>query len=554
VLDKLRMTYHPAKKEVEFKRLSNEKELIIRKDSVLSEYMQKKGKFVLQDFGNQFFKDIFQAFDGQTVIDIEVVTTSTDFEDFSQMVEYFNESSSQKVRAKLVKRLPSMEDTYQQIVVHGKDAMQSLRKHKDEFWEFYKNSSVKELVEIFAKDIEDEIKNISEKIEKTRQSTVNLCFTGVYSSGKSSLINAILGYSIFPESIKSETAKMFKIISPTNKEKVEINFKLREHKVKMFWNGNSSTFEIDTTLYECPSRTSIQKEVNDLKGKEKHIQVGEILKHLNTNEDVTSEIEVVFPIPLDNERIKFTIYDTPGTDSNFEVHQATLQEALSNQTHSILIFVAAPDKIEGAGNNALLQYLKSAEQNDTKTSIDIGRSLFVINKADTLTDPDQRRALRSSSIKLEQDEDFSIKLSDKKLFFTAAKIGYAGKAVENKVATENDEWELETRLIPIQNEKRGCYYKYNSFASSEYATNNMIKKSDDALQLAKEKHADTEILNICSGLYALETEIKEFGEKYSSSVKAFAIIDSVEKALSKLNHNAVSLQSKNRSDIKEVEA
>ena len=51
--------------------------------------------------------------------------------------------------------------------------------------------------------------NIKEKIESMGNNKVSLCFTGVYSAGKSALINAILGYKILPEKITSETAKMF---------------------------------------------------------------------------------------------------------------------------------------------------------------------------------------------------------------------------------------------------------------------------------------------------------------------------------------------------------
>ena len=47
---KLTMKYHPAKKEVEFHRFQNGKEVAIRSDSRLTHYMNLKGKFVLQDF------------------------------------------------------------------------------------------------------------------------------------------------------------------------------------------------------------------------------------------------------------------------------------------------------------------------------------------------------------------------------------------------------------------------------------------------------------------------------------------------------------------------
>ena len=58
------MKYHPAKKEVEFQRFQNRHNIPIRPDSRLMQYMNQKGKFVLQDHGNAFFDDIANAFDG----------------------------------------------------------------------------------------------------------------------------------------------------------------------------------------------------------------------------------------------------------------------------------------------------------------------------------------------------------------------------------------------------------------------------------------------------------------------------------------------------------
>ena len=42
---------------------------------------------------------------------------------------------------------------------------------------------------------------------------------------------------------------------------------------------------------------------------------------------------------------------------------------------------------------------------------------------------------------------------------------------------------------------------------------------------------------VASGLYALEIEIREYGEKYASAVKAYSIIDGVDKALARLDRN-----------------
>lgn len=548
----LQMKYHPAKKEVLFKRFVTGKEISIRSDSKLSAYMNERGKFVLQDHGNSLFEDIADAFDGENSVHIEVVTTKNDYEDLLQMIEYYNSNGSVEITSNLLSELPDMEETYRVVRDHGEKSVAILKKHQTQFFEVpLDNESVKKCVEMFSGDMQKEVDSIREKIDSMSDNSINLCFAGVYSAGKSALINAILGYQILPEAIKSETARMFRIQSPKIGEVVRIIFSIRDSYAELLWSEKNSTFDFGAAPTEDSTRKAIQETINEYKSEPQHRQVFEILKKLNSSDDVNADIKIFFPIPLDRERVQFTIYDTPGTDSNFGEHQMVLQDALSEQTHSILVFVAAPNKTEGEGNNALLSYLKEAEKKDSKTSIDIGRSLFVINWADSIG-PDERRELQNAKIKDKSDDSFSIKLSDKKLFFTSAKVAYAAKAKSNGVATKGEEFTIKQQSDTISDEEFGRYYRQNRIATSEYATQRIHKFCDDALAAAESKNDILEVLHICSGLFALESEITAYGEKYAAAVRAFAIIDSVDKALSTMNKNAKSLERRNQEDIDNI--
>lgn len=550
----LNMKYHPAKKEVEFRRFQSETEIPIRNDSVLKKYMNKEDGFVLQDHGNAFFEDITKVFDGETIVNVQVITTRKDFEDFMQMLEYFNETSKIHINATLISELPDMDEAYKAVKYHGNEAIRILKMHESTFWNInYKNEDIKKCIDIFSKDVRIEVDSIQEKINSLNLNNINLCFTGVYSAGKSALINSILGYPILPENIKSETARMFSIQSPKNEESVRIIFYIGNSYTEIMWKDIDSVFEFVAGKTECKSRERIQTIINENREKAQYKQINEILKVLNSDDEINPDIRIYFPIPLDNDKLQFKIYDTPGTDSNFGEHQQILKDALSEQTHSILVFVAAPNKTEGEGNNALLNYLKEAEQKDSKTSIDIGRSLFVVNWADSIG-PEQRKALQSAEIKDKTDEKFSIKLSDKKLFFTSAKIAYAAKARMNGISTEDEEFEIKKNIYTIDDATHGCYYKQNRFATSELATIKMIERNEDALRKAQEENDEMKKMFICSGVYALESEIKEYGEKYASAVKTFSIIDSVDKALAKMNESAMSLEKQNHEDIKSVNA
>lgn len=556
----LKMKYHPAKKEIEFHRYRDDEEVVIESTSRLMQYMNEKGTFVLQDHGNAFFDNIAYVFDGQDSVDIQVTTTKLDYEDLVQMVNMYNaQSENCKINLTSLIELPNMETTYLEVKKCGEQAIDALESHCHNLYRIeMEGDKVKESADNFASKIHKEIQNIRGKINDLSDNRVNLCFAGVYSAGKSALINAILGYRILPESIESKTAKMFRIFSPKPGENIKISFKIQDVPSEIEWNESDQCFDFSKGPSENTVRAKIQKVINDVKeaGISQHEQIYKILWHLNgcKADEVSSEIMILFPVPLDSEKVQFAIYDTPGTDSNYEEHKKILDEALKEQSHSILIFVVKPDGLEGEGNNILLDYLKEAEKNDGKTCIDLNRSIFVINKADTVT-ADTRITLQGETIKSKTDDSLSIKLSDKKLFFVSAVYGYAARAVSKGIATEEDEEYFDEASGKL---RRGSgtkffFYRQNRCATSDYSTQRMHEKCETALHMAQESGDETTALSVGAGLYALEQEILQYGEKYAAAVKAYAIIESINGALTRLADDVTTLRQGNQQEIAEIE-
>lgn len=148
-------------------------------------------------------------------------------------------------------------------------------------------------------------------------------------------------------------------------------------------------------------------------------------------------------------------------------------------------------------------------------------------------------------------EQLDIKLSDKKVFFTTAKYAHIAAAMKNGVATKSEEKLLNFDAPKILDDEFGRYYRHDRCASSEFATKLLIDKCQKEMD-----DAGTDMIRqiwAASGLYALEMEIKEYGEKYASAVKAYSIIDGVDKALARLSRNAQSIEQQNSNDIREVE-
>ncbi len=558
----LEMKYHPAMKEVQFRRFADGQEIEIPPESGLRKFMNQKD-FVLQHQGNVFFDGLTCAFDGETCLDMNVVTTAVDYEDFEGMTDYYHHTGNSpcKIQPKLTGELPDMTETFAAVKHLGEQSTEMLKHYETAFAGRKTDSSlepsVKKSAEYYHEILQGDIDNITAKMRELNESQVSLFFTGAYSSGKSTLINAILGYRILPEAVNPKTARIFCISSPSDDRGKGIRFECSGQYMELMWDPKIHRFNMPQG--DHPLRDKVWEWLKEVEEKQEFEQFYILLDKLNNEksdekkneETVGTKIDVTFPIPLDNDKVRFRIFDTPGTDSNSETHHRVLQKAMEDQTHSILIFVCPPDRLEGSGNNKILQFLKEIEEKGN-TGIDRDRSLFVINQADTK----KRRELeelQSAEIVCSGEEDFSFNLAEKKLFFISAAVAYSAKAVKNDIAGEEEhEIASDNKLA----KKDSIYYlpcQLNHAAQSEFATNAMQKRCAEALQAAEESGERADVLHVCSGLYALEDEISRYGEKYAAAVKASALIGAVDHVFCHLQREADSLNNANEEAIGRVD-
>ncbi|MFI3253578.1 MAG: dynamin family protein [Eubacteriales bacterium] len=555
----LQIKYHPAKKEIEFHRIQKEVKKEIKQDSVLHKYVANSGNFILQDQGNQFFDDIASAYDGEREVSIKLICTKSDYEDFKQMLEYYNKNKKKcHITATLLAELPDMNITYEMVKEMGVKSLIALEMHEKNFSPTAsQDEKVRELTNSFQVDLKEEIKNIQEKIESLQSNNVNLCFAGVYSAGKSTLINAVLGARVLPESIESKTAKMFEISSPQQGDPISITFEMDEEPAKIILDEQKKTLEIVHGPRETEARKAIQETIVTGRSLFCHQQIQRVLDVLNEQPSVGKTIILKYPIPLDNDSLQFTIYDTPGSDSDEDAHKDTLVEALKSQTHSILIYVIAPNKLEGSGNRALLEYLQEADHNSAKTSIDIDRSLFIVNSSDTIGEKDRTSFHERTIIHKNKNNEIvgEIPLKDKKLYFLSAKYALIAKMNKSGIATEEEKDDYEDNYEKYQkiDKERNRYYLQNRRGSSEISTDFMKGKSDHKLREAHENNDPMKVMEISTGIFALEDNIIEYGEKYAVAVKTYAIIDSVETVLNNMNHKSNTLKMDAKKAIETLE-
>ncbi len=576
-MKELMIMYHPVKKEIRF--LAKVKgqflDVPFKMCPNLMKYAPENGEFLLQNQGNQFFTDIWEQF-SHDIISLVFKGTKVDYDDFAEKISEYNKSvGGDRIVIKDFIELPPVSEIFTQI-----------------------NDFCDETLTLFESELQDSdvqgmFKKRKEefqiKREKLNCNDINLCLVGTYSSGKSTFINTLIGKRILPESISSETAKMFRI---QNDENPGIVFSVKKSEnsdsiiVTISWDATTGRYTFSSTG-ECEKiRKVIQNEINSavVFHMQQHEQLYQILKSLNNvpnmptdefAEYVDGVIEVHFPIPLDP-NISFTFYDTPGTDSNSNEHLMVLRKALQQQTNSILIILYEPTKMEGTGNSILYKLI-NASRNDAEANgevhIDLSRSLHIINQADTrsLADLSHLRNKKvevslKESDKIYNEENECIDLANERLFFVSAKAAYIAKAIKNNVDTEDERIWLANHRNEINNVHvddpllmkcdtaevdTGMYFKLNRLANAEDETKQMI--ADCMKELKELDETDDKSLQtilrrvyINSGMYAVEREIVKYAQKYALAVKAKGLYDGISNVVSFIRDDCEAIEAQTK--------
>lgn len=582
-MKELMIMYHPVKKEIRFlaKAKGEFVEIPYAMCPWLSQYGPDKGEFLLQNHGNKFFEDIWEQF-LRDKVSLVFKGTKIDFEDFEKKLAEYNETSGEErfVISKFIE-LPAVADIYTCISEFCDDTISVFTKE-------LQGSDIQK--SFLVRKEEFEIKR-----EKLNKNDVNLCLVGTYSAGKSTFINALIGKRILPESINSETAKMFRI---KNSTKPAVSFIIKKGNsekaiiANIVWDETKKKFSFHADGKCEFTQEKVNGEINSalMFRLQQHEQLYQILKKLNDipnaptadcEEYIDGIIEVDFPIPLD-ENINFTFYDTPGTDSNSNEHLLVLQKALHQQTNSILIVLYEPTKMEGTGNSILYNLIhssKNEQENGGAVTIDLTRSLHVINQADTKSLSDlvelknkKVEVTLKETDKIYNEEAQQIDLAKERLFFVSSKAAYIAKAINNNADTEDERRWLANHKNEINNEpvedpflgkpkdsdvETGMYFKLDKMANADNETKQLVDECMEELKKC-DNPEDASLYPILqriyvnSGMFAIEKEIIKYAQKYALAVKAKGLYDGIKNVVNFIKEDYEVIENQARLSKEEI--
>lgn len=239
--------------------------------------------------------------------------------------------------------------------------------------------------------------DLLEKIEKcfdVIDQNLNILILGMQNSGKSTLINALLGKEILPTSDGVETAALY-TIEPGNADRVIIYLDSKNCMVISIESNRLKYNAIGSELDRIVGNISQSDAIKNAQTSSEIIKT--ILKELNTvcrnmqdNQGILflKEVKIQlkdFRILGNNQTV--CIKDFPGAGAQYlgEEHKAIVQEEIENITNAVTINVLNVDNSTFKNVYDFIGEIKNIDdkkEGDIGSQIDFARSIYVLNKAE----------------------------------------------------------------------------------------------------------------------------------------------------------------------------
>lgn len=328
---------------------------------------------------------------------------------------------------------------------------------------------------------------IIEAFEKAKNSRFEINVIATMSSGKSTLINALLGKRLMPAANEATTATIVKIID-TEKDGDEFDAK---------------AYDKSNNLVESIENITLQQ-----------------MTELNKNETI-STIELFGKIPfVKSVGMKLVLVDTPGPNNSRDItHKEMTYRMLQNSDKTLVLYVMNGTQLGINDEKMFLDDVSRVMREGGKQSRE--RFIFAVNKMDSFKPKEEGetciiRALENAKNGLEERGIFQPNI------FPVSSLS----ALEKR--SEDDE------PMAIDNFKRGikkypCLHfdNYYQFSHQDISIQNHLST---ALNEADEMTA----VELHSGIVNIEMAINQYVNKYAKTLKVTDLVLSFDEKLKEL--------------------
>lgn len=472
-MNNVKIEYNPYTVETKFlldgKEVDNKSNFFYKKENVrLQEWIEPFGDW------KGLFEELFEHFNSSEKLHLEFKGTLLDFKDIEYAKEKYGKGIFKEIEL---------------VHIPAKNDENRIGLLKNQFNKIV-NSPIEEL-----KD-----KKISEAFTAAISSEFEIVVIAPMSSGKSTIINSILGRKILPEATKATTATVTRI---TDKDEYkEFLVTCKDNKGKKIAENKIADLKLIT-------------ELNDIANKEKNIDLIDIKGNIPN-------------IPSDEVNVVFV--DTPGPNNAEDMHHREMMEkAIRNENSNIILFVFNPDSIQSTDCDSLLESIATTINTSSVGKRARDRIMFVCNKMSEL-DPDK-----------ESTEDILDKIKERlkgkgiyepNIFLTDAMTCELIRMKELGIEmTESEEDDLDSGLKKFNRASRQLF-KYSSISQEK------IAEFNEEIEKFKGDNRNERVAEINSGIPALEYAITRYISKYAQAVKVKTMHDTFMKRVKELEMEA----------------
>lgn len=317
-----------------------------------------------------------------------------------------------------------------------------------------------------------------EEIEEEFQVTV----VATMSSGKSTLINALLGIELLPSKVKSCTAKITKIKNVPGKK----------------------TF--DAIGYD-----ELGKSINSIKDADLNA-----LEHLNQDEKI-HRVSIEGEIPfIRNKQINVTIVDTPGPNSSLnETHKLHTMELIKSDDSlkPLVLYILNASQLGVDEDHHLLHAISTQMEKSGKDSKD--RFIFVLNKADKF-DPEKSETIEEAiqDVKAHLEK---IDIQNPRIFPVSAEAAKLIMKLRQGLDLTRKEKSDHQYLMSL-------FLEESSMRLNTYAPLDSKRKSEIDMAAEITRDRDEKVLHY-AGMTSLAEAINGYLDKYAVPSKIFNAVN-----------------------------
>ena len=441
--------YNPYTVETEFK--INGK--LISKECKLNNVKNKRLQYWLEENSNWngIVEELTKLLNTNK-INIEFKGRKIDYDDLNLMIE----------KSKIKNKKLEITTTY----IPGKEDKDILNEI-DKLYKEIENSPIEEI----------KAEHIKKSYEKVKSSKFKISVLATMSSGKSTLINSLIGYELLPSKNMACTATIARITD----------------------NNNAKEFTA-----EC-------RDLNENIIYKRRVVTEEDIKKFNEDEKVTF-IDMEGRIPgISSEKLNLLLYDTPGpNNSRNEKHGELTESIIKDKDRGVVLYVINATQFGIKDDDRLLRMISQQMKRGSKQSKD--RFIFVINKCDEF-DPEKGESI-DDLLKEVKKYLNNYGIEEPNLFPVSAQMAKLIRmGINGKEFTRKEKRELRNKVEDF-NDLEGYHFEKRSSLSESCKLN-----IEDRLKKAKENNdIYTEAL-IHTGIPCIEENINEYLEKYAYPIK-----------------------------------